>query len=103
MPILHMKERKPRQVQGHAHGLPTSQWPGGLRLRFLFCQSHAFPTLCLPPMISMSLVALELLQRVVSTPSLEAFKPLLERQTLARRPGFLGWILPAAASSTQPY
>lgn len=51
MPILHMKERKPRQVQGHAHGLPTSQWPGGLRLRFLFCQSHAFPTLCLPPMI----------------------------------------------------
>ena len=46
-----------------------------LRLRPLSCQSHALPTPCQHP-ISVSLITLELLLKVVSVPSVEAFKQL---------------------------
>lgn len=61
----------------------------GLRLRFLFGRSYALPTACPLPTVSVSLVTLEPPQRVVSTPSREAFKQLLEQQMRARHPGFL--------------
>lgn len=58
----------------------------GLRLRSLPCQSRSLPAVCPPPTISGSLVTLELLLRVVSTPSLEAVTQLLAYQML---PGVL--------------
>lgn len=60
-----------------------------LRLRPLSCQSHALPTPCQGP-ISVSLVTLELLPKEVSAPSVEAFKQLLEGQTVPGIPGCLG-------------
>ena len=60
-----------------------------LRLRPLSCQRHALPTPGQHP-ISVSLITLELLPKVVSVPSVEAFKQLPEYQTLQGVPGCLG-------------
>lgn len=84
--------------------MPRASQPGdkvGLRLRFSHGHSHALPTTGPPPTISSSL-ALELPQRVVSTPLWEAFKQLLERQSLAWPPGSLAgcevgqWVDPSS-------
>lgn len=44
MPILQMKKRRPGQVQGHAQGLPASQWPSwGSGLDLCLAKAMPFP------------------------------------------------------------
>lgn len=83
MPISQKQQRGPRQVRGHTPGPQL-----GPRLRFSPGRSHALPATCLPPQIP-GACNLAAALRVVSAPSLEAFKQPLERQTLARHRGFL--------------
>lgn len=72
VPILQVKKTRPRQIQRPPS---PSEARSGLRLKPL--SARATP-LAVPARFPQSLITLELLRRVVSTPSLEAFKQLLD-------------------------